>query len=413
VKSMLTSWHNFFFVSFDAGGFVTVDKPPLGLWVQAASAALFGFNGVSLILPQAVAGVLSVLLLYHLVRRTFGPTAGLLAALVLTVTPISVAANRNNTMDSLLVFVLLLAAWAIIRAAEMGRLRWLLAGAVLVGLGFNIKMLQAFLVLPAFYLVYLVSAPVRWWKRLLHLTLATVVLLVVSLAWVVAVDLTPPEERPYVGSSQDNTVLELIIGHNGMARLLPGGLRALDRLGGSSAPPAGARPGRLPSPPPGAQPGRAPGQPPSPPAGGPPAPGRGGGRPFSDETGDPGLLRLFNHQLAGQISWLLPLAGWGSWSLPGRRGCASPSPAATRLCCCGQSGSCRCSSSSAWPICSTATTWRCWPRPSPRWWVRGWWRCGTTTAVPAGAAGCYLWRWWAAPPLRPSSCPSSPTGASG
>ena len=311
VKSMLTSWHNFFFVSFDAGGFVTVDKPPLGLWVQAASAALFGFNGVSLILPQAVAGVLSVLLLYHLVRRTFGPTAGLLAALVLTVTPISVAANRNNTMDSLLVFVLLLAAWAIIRAAEMGRLRWLLAGAVLVGLGFNIKMLQAFLVLPAFYLVYLVSAPVRWWKRLLHLTLATVVLLVVSLAWVVAVDLTPPEERPYVGSSQDNTVLELIIGHNGMARLLPGGLRALDRLGGSSAPPAGARPGRPPSPPPGAQPGRAPGQPPSPPAGGPPAPGRGGGRPFSDETGDPGLLRLFNHQLAGQISWLLPLAGLG------------------------------------------------------------------------------------------------------
>src|SRR3989304_1903979 len=97
---MLTSWHTFFFASFDPGGFVMVDKPPLGLWVQAASAKLFGFSGLSLLLPQALAGVLSVLLLYHLVRRVFGPTAGLIAALVLAVTPISVAANRNNTMDS-------------------------------------------------------------------------------------------------------------------------------------------------------------------------------------------------------------------------------------------------------------------------------------------------------------------------
>jgi len=160
VKSMLTSWHNFFFVSFDPGGFVTVDKPPLGLWVQAVSAALFGFNGLSLLLPQALAGVVSVALLYHLVRRTFGPTAGLLAALVLALTPISVAANRNNTMDSQLVLVLLLAAWAVLRATETGRLRWLLACAVLVGLGFNIKMLQAYLVLPAFYLLYLIAPQV-------------------------------------------------------------------------------------------------------------------------------------------------------------------------------------------------------------------------------------------------------------
>ena len=294
VKSQLTSWHNFFFNSFDPGGFVTVDKPPLGLWVQTASAALFGFSGFSLLLPQAAAGVLSVLLLYHLMRRTFGPAAGLVAALVLAATPISVAANRNNTMDSLLVFVLLLAAWAVIRAAETGRLRWLLLCAVLVGLGFNIKMLQAFLVLPAFYLLYLVGSPARWWKRLVHLSLATAVLLVVSLAWVVAVDLTPPDERPYVGSSTDNSMLELIIGHNGLSRLLPGGLRALDRLGGPTAPPAGVRPGQPPRPP-----------------GGQPAPGQGGGTPFSHETGDPGLLRLFNRHLAGQISWLLPLAGLG------------------------------------------------------------------------------------------------------
>lgn len=306
VKSQLTSWHNFFFNSFDPGGFVTVDKPPLGLWVQTASAALLGFNGVSLLLPQAAAGVLSVLLLYHLVRRVFGPVAGLTAALVLAVTPISVAANRNNTMDSLLVLALLLAAWAVIRAAETGRLRWLLLCAALVGLGFNIKMLQAFLVLPAFYLLYLVGSPARWWKRPLHLGLATAVLLVVSLAWVVAVDLTPPDERPYVGSSTDNSMLELIIGHNGLSRLLPGGLRALDRLGGSQSPPASARPGQPPAAPP---PGGRPGQPHPPPDGRQPAP-RGGNR-LSDETGEPGLLRLLNQQLAGQISWLLPLAGMG------------------------------------------------------------------------------------------------------
>ncbi|MGD1994160.1 MAG: glycosyltransferase family 39 protein, partial [Anaerolineae bacterium] len=231
VKSMLTSWHDFFFISFDSAGFVTVDKPPLGLWIQAGSAALFGFNGLSLLLPQVVAGILSVLVLYHLVRRTFGPTAGALAALALAITPISIAANRNNTMDSQLVLVLLLAAWAVLRAVETGRLRWLLLCAGLVGLGFNIKMLQAYLVVPAFALLYLVAAPVGWWKRLLHLTLAGGILLAVSLAWVIAVDLTPADARPYVGSSSNNTVTELIVGHNGLARLLPGGQNWLARLG--------------------------------------------------------------------------------------------------------------------------------------------------------------------------------------
>src|SRR3954454_14248618 len=153
VKDMLTSWHNFFFVSFDAG-FVTVDKPPLGLWIQAASAELFGFHGWSLLLPQALAGVLSVALLYHLVSRAFGPVAGILAALVLAVTPIAVAVERTNNSDGLLVLTVLVGAWAVIRAVETGRLRWLLVGAVMVGVGFNIKMLEAFLVLPAFYLLY-------------------------------------------------------------------------------------------------------------------------------------------------------------------------------------------------------------------------------------------------------------------
>src|ERR671929_553555 len=145
VKDMLTSWHNFFFASFDAG-FVTVDKPPLGLWIQAASAQLFGFHGWSLLLPQALAGVLSVALLYHLVGRSFGPVAGLLAALALALTPISVATSRHNNLEGLLVLAVLLAAWAFILAAETGRLRWLGVGGLVMGLGFNVKMLEAFVV---------------------------------------------------------------------------------------------------------------------------------------------------------------------------------------------------------------------------------------------------------------------------
>src|SRR5712691_3856595 len=126
IRSMLDNLHNFFFVSFDPGGFVTVDKPPLGFWLQAASAKIFGFTPFSIFLPQALAGVLSVLLLYHLVQRHFGVVAGLLAALALAISPISVLTNRNNTIDSTLVLVMLLGAWAVLRAAETGKLRWLL-----------------------------------------------------------------------------------------------------------------------------------------------------------------------------------------------------------------------------------------------------------------------------------------------
>jgi len=230
VKSMLLSWHNFFFVSFDPGGFVTIDKPPLGFWIETASAKLFGFSGVSLLLPEALAGVLSVAVLYRLVARAWGRGAGLLAALFLAVTPVSVVTSRNNTIDSLLVLTVLLGAWAATKSAETGRLRWLLACAALVGLGFNIKMLQAYLVVPAFGLVYLSSAPGRLRRRIGHLALAVVALLTVSLSWAVAVDLTPATLRPYVGSSGTNSELNLALGYNGLSRL----------LGGSGTPGAGA-----------------------------------------------------------------------------------------------------------------------------------------------------------------------------
>jgi len=238
VKSMLTSWHNFFYASFEPGGSVTVDKPPLGFWVQTISAYIFGVNGFALALPQALAGTLSIPVLYHLVRKYFGIWAGLTAALVLALMPVTIATERNNTIDGLLVFVLLLAAWAFIKATETGKTRHLLMGVILVGLGFNIKMLQAFMPLPAFYAIYFFGARTPWWKRILQLGAATIVLLVVSFAWVVAVDLTPADQRPYIGSSDNNTVMELIIGHNGLSRLgLAGGGRG---PGGNDGPQAGA-----------------------------------------------------------------------------------------------------------------------------------------------------------------------------
>lgn len=313
VRSMLTSWHAFVFASYDPGGFVTVDKPPLGLWIQAAFAQILGFAGTSLLLPQVLAGIASVGLLFHLVGRHFGTVAGLVAALALAATPITVATDRSNNADSLIALTSLLAAWAVLRACERASLRWLLGAAVIVGLGFNIKMLQAYMVLPALAITYLVCARTTWPRRIAHLGAAAVVTIVVSAPWVVFVDLTPAEARPYVGGSRDNTVRDLITGHNGLARL------GLFRIG----PAPGPRPG--PGGPPGAAPGAPIGPPPPGSAGGPPSPLGG---PF-DESGEPGILRLFNAQLGGQIAWLLPLAMIGAAAAaPVIRGGGAPAASA-------------------------------------------------------------------------------------
>lgn len=325
VKSMLTSWHNFFFVSFEPGGSVTVDKPPLGFWIQAASAYFFGVNGFALALPQALAGVLSIGVLYIIVKRHFGVFAGLSAAAVLAVMPVTVATERNNTIDGLLVFVLLLAAWAFLVAAETGRLSLVIIGAGLVGLGFNIKMLQAVMSLPAFYAVYFFSRQHTWWKRGLHLTLASVVLVVVSLSWALIVDSTPADERPYIGSSDNNTVMELIVGHNGLSRL------GLNRKANDPPQPNNVGPDQGEVNPAGGQPplggnppipGRVDGQVGSPPPMGvfpptgienrsqeiPPADDGGPGRGRANEVGDPGVLRLFGEPLVIEASWVLPFA---------------------------------------------------------------------------------------------------------
>ena len=273
-RSMLSSWHNFFYVSFDPNGYVSIDKPPLDFWLQVLGAKMLGFSPLSLMLPQALAGVFSVILLAHLVRRSFGSLAALAAALALTVTPINVITNGNNDVDSMLVLVVLLAAWAVVIAAEKGSLRWLLLGLGLVGLGFNIKMAEAYLVVPAFVLLYLLTARRHWGFRIWHLALALTIMVMISLSWAVAVDLTPPTQRPYVGSSGTNSALNLALGYNGLNRLL------------------GHRPATPPPPAKNASTSTNPVAPERPPG----------------ETGYPSPTRLFNSQLAGQISWLLPLA---------------------------------------------------------------------------------------------------------
>ena len=296
VKSMLLSWKNFFFVAFEPGGSVSVDKPPLGFWVQAVSAYFLGVTGFALALPNALAGVFSILLVYRLLKRPFGPWPALLGALVLAVMPVAVVTERNNTIDGLLGFVLLLAAWAFLEAARSGSLRWLLLGAFIVGLGFNIKMLQAFLPLPAFYALYFFGARHTFWKKTRHLAAATALLLLVSFAWVAAVDLTPAANRPYVDSTSSNSAFELVFGHNGIERLTSSrgtGAGGPGSNAAQAAPPARgtglAQDGGFG------------------PGGGQPA-GMGGGPGGSMDFGSAGTLRLWTAPLAGEASWLLPFA---------------------------------------------------------------------------------------------------------
>ncbi len=313
VVSMLKSWANFFFVAAEPGGAVSVDKPPLGLWLQAGSAYFLGVNGFAVLLPELIAGLLSVVVVYHLARRSFGVGAGLLAALALAITPIVVATDRNNTIDSPLILTLLLAAWAFIKATESGRLHYLLLGAFLVGVGFNIKMLQAYLPLPAFYALYFLGSAVSLPRKLLNLALATVMLAGVSLAWVVVVELTPADQRPYVGSSTNNSMFELIMGHNGLRRLAGGG--GPGRPGPGNFPPPGAngqpQPGNGPFNP-GAN-----GQPRPdgngfPPPNNGPRPGPNGGGGGFPGTGQAGVLRLFIPPLSKEASWLLPFGLFGA-----------------------------------------------------------------------------------------------------
>jgi 4-amino-4-deoxy-L-arabinose transferase-like glycosyltransferase len=219
VKSMLRSLHNFFFVSSDPNGFITVDKPPLALWLQALSAKLFGFAPLSLLVPEGVCAVLAVWLMYRIVAPRFGPLAGLVAAFALAVFPSFVAVSRDNGVDPLLILSMLAACGAALAAVDSGRLRTLVWCGVLVGLAFNTKSLAALLCVPGIAVGYLVCAPGSWRRRVAQLVVAGAVSLVVAVSWSLAVDLTPASQRPYVGGSVTNSEFQLDFGYNGFGRV--------------------------------------------------------------------------------------------------------------------------------------------------------------------------------------------------
>ncbi len=260
VRAMSTDWHAFLYGSFDSAGLMTVDKPPLALWVQALSVRVFGFHPLSMLVPQALMGVATVALVYDLVRRRFGRIGGFVGGLALALTPVSVAIARHNNPDALLVLCVVAALWCTVRALEDGRTRWLVLAGVAVGLGFEAKMAAALLVVPAIAAAYLWVAPRGRATAVAQLLGGGAAMVIVGGAWAALVALTPEASRPWVSGTSDNSILSLIFGYNG-----------LGRLGGQ--------------------------------AGGPQ--GMGGGGVFG---GDAGVLRLLNASLGGQAGWLLGFA---------------------------------------------------------------------------------------------------------
>ncbi len=270
VQAGTQSWKAWLFGSLDSSNAITVDKPPAAFWVMGLSARIFGFNSWSMLVPDALAGVASVGLLYAAVRRWSGPAAGLFAGAGLALTPVAALMFRYNNPDAILVLLLVAGAYCVVRATEKAGAKWLMLAGVLVGFGFLTKMLQAFLVLPAFALVYLVAAPTRLGPRVRHVLAATVAL-VVSAGWYVAlVAIWPAGARPYIGGSTDNSLLELALGYNGLGRLLGGAGN-----GGGGGPAGGGG-------------------------------GFGGGN--VSFGGAPGIGRLFGSSFGTEISWLLPAA---------------------------------------------------------------------------------------------------------
>jgi 4-amino-4-deoxy-L-arabinose transferase-like glycosyltransferase len=219
VRSMSTSWHDFLFASLDKTGLMTVDKPPLSLWVQALSARVFGFHPLSLLVPQALMGVVAVALLYDLVRRRFGRAAGFVAGVALASTPVVVAVSRHNNPDELLVLCSVAAVWLALRALETGRTKWLVLSGVAVGLGFETKMGVALMVVPGIVAAWMWIAPRGRLVALRQLLAGGAAMLVVGGAWPLLVALTPAADRPWVSGTTDNSILSLIFGYNGLGRL--------------------------------------------------------------------------------------------------------------------------------------------------------------------------------------------------
>ncbi len=263
VQAGTQSWKAWFFGSLDAGNSITVDKPPGSLWIMGLSTRIFGFNSWSLLVPQALEGVASVALLYAMVKRWAGPAFGLLAGAILALTPAAALMFRFNNPDALLTLLMVAAAYAMTRAIEKARLRWVLLAGAALGFAFLTKMLQGFLPLPGLALAYLVAAPTGLLRRSWHLLAGGVAVVVSAGWWVLAVALWPASSRPYIGGSTNNSVLNLVFGYNGFGRLT-----------GGSGPGGGG--------------------------------GGGGGAAGSSFGGATGITRLLSSEMGNEISWLLP-----------------------------------------------------------------------------------------------------------
>jgi 4-amino-4-deoxy-L-arabinose transferase-like glycosyltransferase len=219
VRSMGISWHNFFFGAFEPGASVSIDKPPIDLWLQVISVKLLGFSSTTLKLPEAFAGIASVPLLYVTVRRMWSAAAGIAAAAAMAVLPIAVITARSDTMDAVMMFVIVLALLAFVRAVETGRRAWLLAGAAALGVAFDVKLLESLVALPGLALFAYLGLPGSRASRLLSLSLAAVVYVAVALAWLTATLLFPAHERPYAIGSTNGSAWNAAFVFNGTDRL--------------------------------------------------------------------------------------------------------------------------------------------------------------------------------------------------
>src|SRR6202790_2523407 len=233
VQAGTKSWKAFFFGSSDASNFITVDKPPGSLWVMEISARIFGVNSWSILVPQALEGGATVGVIFVTIRRWFTPGAALLAGGVVALTPVAALMFRFNNPDALLTLLLTLAAYATVRAVEDGRSRWMVLAGTLIGFGFITKMLQAIILIPDLDLVYLLAGPPKLGRRVVQVVYSGLAMVVAGGWWGAAVQLTPAADRPYIGGSTDNNLLNLIFGYNGFGRLtgnetgsVGGGLRA-------------------------------------------------------------------------------------------------------------------------------------------------------------------------------------------
>ncbi|HUE25649.1 MAG TPA: glycosyltransferase family 39 protein, partial [Solirubrobacteraceae bacterium] len=260
VRSMSTSWHDFLYASLDKTGLMTVDKPPLALWVEALSARVFGFHPLSVLVPEALMGVAAVALLYDLVARRFGRAAGFVGGLAFAVTPVTVAVARHNNPDELLILCCVAAIWAALRALENGKTRWLVLSGVFVGLGFETKMGVALMIVPGIAAAWMWVAKGSLWARARQLLAGGAAMVAVGGAWPLLVTLTPAADRPWISGTSDNSIWSLIFGYNG-----------LGRVAGQSGGPGGAG-------------------------------GAGGGSLFGGPTG---LFRLLQTGLGDQAGWLL------------------------------------------------------------------------------------------------------------